>query len=107
MKLLDKWPIKYGFMVIILALIIYDFYYIPNTLKHEHEQLTAQECPGQRYVDVVGKKWSEEYWIEMPNASVQQWTYEWNRIMRAMKCDKYTLTPEEAYERFQTNGQLP
>lgn len=98
-------------MVLIVVVIVYDFYYIPNTLTQQQAvpavPTTDYYCPDSKYVDAFGARWSDEFWVANPDATIEDWTIEWNRIARAMKCSIYVRTPEEAQKTLDMRGKLP
>jgi hypothetical protein len=104
-------PIKYMAMLAVLVALGYYFFYIPDSLKHKQTTsavpTTDYYCPDSKYVDAFGSRWSDEFWESNPDATIEDWTIEWNRIARAMKCSIYVRTPEEAQRTLDMRGKLP
>lgn len=93
-EILDKRPVKYILIFLIVFLAIYVFYSLPTVLDRKEEtDIKFLQCPYSGNFTDYWNAWSYEYLTKYPQSDVSMQMDAWNAWVAERGCDEKWLNP--------------
>lgn len=92
--ILDKRPVKYILVFLIVFLVIYDLHYVPSVLdEKEKTDIKFLQCPYTGNFTDYWNTWSYEYLTKYPQSDINMQMDAWNTWVIERGCSEEWLNP--------------